>query len=87
MTEAPGETVEQRLRSLLVRVLDGAVDAESITDDVALTRGGLGLDSIVLLRLLNEIEQEFDLDIDDSDMGGELFQNISSLANYIRCQQ
>lgn len=87
MNDATGETVEQRLRSVLVRVLDGAVDAESITDDVALTRGGLGLDSIVLLRLLNEIEEEFDLDIDDSDMGAELFQNISSLANYIRSQQ
>lgn len=87
MNDIPPQSVEQRLKSALVRVLDDAVDEQSVTDDVALTGGGLGLDSIVLLRLLNEIEREFDLDIDDDDIGPELFHSISTLAAYIRGRQ
>lgn len=78
------ESVESRLIDVLFNTLEGSVAKETITEDIPLVGAGLGLDSIILLRLLNNIEETFNLEVGDDDITPELFANIKTLADYVR---
>lgn len=41
------------------------------------------LDSMAVLEILVAIEQRFNLEIDDTEMAGEIFETFGSLANFV----
>jgi acyl carrier protein len=56
---------------------------ESLSDDVGLLGQGIGLDSIEVLRVVVELEEEFDLTIDDRSLRPEVFATVGALVRFI----
>jgi serine O-acetyltransferase len=75
----------QRLAALIKRSLDGA-SASEVDAHTPLLGGGVGLDSLEVLRLINEIEEEFGLTIDEDALKPEHLTDVASLANFIKEQ-
>lgn len=79
---AIGEIITE-LKRLLVEDLDARITVEMVTDDVPLLESGLGLDSIVLYEFITLIEKRFGFEFADQDLGTEIFQNLTILAQHI----
>jgi len=79
------DELKDRLRRLIVDKLRiENRKPEEITDTMPLFGEGLGLDSIDALELVVALEQEFGIKVDDGEVGVKAFQNIDSLAAFIR---
>lgn len=54
--------------------------------DIALTEPltGYGVDSLLLVELLVEIEEKFDIAFDSSSLSGEHFATAAAIAGYVR---
>ena len=59
------------------------IQPDEIGDDAALFGEGLGLDSIDALELVVAIEKQFDVIIEDEEVGRQAFASISALADFI----
>ena len=60
------------------------ISAEEIDDDAPLFKAGLGLDSIDALELVVAIEKNFNVIIEDEDVGKEAFGSIRILAKFLQ---
>ena len=60
------------------------VSVEDIDNEEPLFREGLGLDSIDALELVVAIEKNFNVIIEDEDVGRRAFASILSLARFIQ---
>ena len=60
------------------------ISVEDIDDDAPLFKDGLGLDSIDALELVVAIEKNFDIIIEDEDVGKEAFGSIMILSRFIQ---
>ena len=58
------------------------VGVNNLTIDSDLIGGGL-LDSLNIVRLIQFIEQQFDLQIEDDDIEPALFSSVNHLADYV----
>jgi len=59
------------------------IQPDEIGDDAPLFGEGLGLDSIDALELVVAIEKQFDVIIEDEEVGRQAFASISALADFI----
>lgn len=73
----------ERIVALIRRSIDGT-SAREVDAHTPLLGGGVGLDSLEILRLINEIEEEFGLTIDEDVLKPEHLTDVSSLANFIK---
>jgi acyl carrier protein len=73
-------TVETRVREMLAKRL-GASDPTQLPSDIPLFHGGLGLDSMSAVDLLQEIEREFAVYIDDDNF--EVLDSIDQLVAFL----
>ena len=78
-----------KLRGFLKKMIIEALKLEEISvdeidDDAPLFKDGLGLDSIDALELVVAIEKNFDVIIEDEDVGKEAFGSIRILAAFIQ---
>ena len=60
------------------------ISVEKIDDDAPLFKEGLGLDSIDALELVVAIEKNFNVIIEDEDVGKEAFGSIRILAKFLQ---
>ena len=60
------------------------ISVDEIDDDAPLFKEGLGLDSIDALELVVAIEKNFNVIIEDEDVGKEAFGSIRVLAGFIQ---
>jgi acyl carrier protein len=77
------EEVETRLRKVLLETLSDPPEAFALGADVALIGSGLALDSIALLELVVELENEFEIVLDETTLRAEDFASISTLVDYV----
>jgi acyl carrier protein len=76
---------ESRIRAIILRRLHGTTcSQQKITMDTPILGKGLGLDSVEALALITEIEAEFDIGFDDEELAVGLFENIGTLAEFVR---
>lgn len=54
-----------------------------LTEDMTLNKDGLGLDSVMLLELVVELELMYDIEIEEEELSEENFLTIGSLGNFI----
>jgi len=80
------EAVEARLRLVLATVLNNEIDVSRLPADVALVNKGLSLDSVVLLRFVVSIENEFEIMLDDGILTREHFASLGSLARAVQAE-
>jgi acyl carrier protein len=60
------------------------VSAQDIDNEESLFREGLGLDSIDALELVVAIEKNFDVIIEDEDVGKRAFASIMALSRFVQ---
>lgn len=60
-----------------------SLNAADIVTETPLIGKGLGLDSVGILKLVVNLEEEFNIVFDESELSIEIFENIGSLVNYI----
>jgi acyl carrier protein len=84
-TEVPA--IVDRLKTILAEDLDIHVSKSEIRDDVSLMEDGLALDSVVLIELITHIETQFGFQLGDENLRTELFDNLTTLAEFIAAQR
>ncbi len=80
-------SLKDKIKNLLVERLNLDIPASEIGDSMALFGEGLGLDSIDALELVLGIEQEFNVKIEDEEVGAEALASVDSLASFISAKQ
>lgn len=72
------------IKALIIRAVQlPDVRAEDVGDDDAIFGDGLGLDSVDALELVVALEKEFDIQIEDEEMGRDLFRSPRALADFL----
>lgn len=77
--------IQETIKQLLIAEL--GLEPELVQNSDAgtpLLGRGIGLDSVEVTALLLSLEQEFDLQIPDSELTLDLVRNLGSLSAYIR---
>jgi acyl carrier protein len=74
--------IEDAIRRFIVVDL-GWAGSDELTDDYPLLETGV-LDSIGLVHVMTFLEDEFDLDVFDRDVGTRDFASIGSIARFVR---
>jgi acyl carrier protein len=73
------------LKEMIIEALKlEEISVDEIDDDAPLFKEGLGLDSIDALELVVAIEKNFNVIIEDEDVGKEAFGSIRILAAFIQ---
>ena len=75
--------IEDRVKKVILDMVERNLDPEKIVRETPLIGKGLGLDSVDLFDLVVNLEEEFDIFFEGSELGIEIFENIGSLVNYI----
>ena len=79
-----GDDVANRVRKIMVDVLDLAVHPEDIGADVSLYSPRIQLDSLHLLHLLVAVEDEFGCQIDDEDAMNADLRTVGDLVALVQ---
>jgi acyl carrier protein len=74
--------IEDSIRRFIVVDL-GWTGSDELTDDYPLLETGV-LDSIGLVHVMTFLQDEFDLDVFDRDVGTRDFASIGSIARFVR---
>jgi acyl carrier protein len=77
-TTADGLDVEGRIHALFLETLDIRIDS----NETDLIETGL-LDSLVLVELLLQLEQEFDVDVVAADLEIDDFRSVETIAAFV----
>ena len=68
----------EKVRDIIVRQLE--VDEESVTRDTSFTED-LDVDSLTLIELIAEFEDEFDIEIDEDEL--EKIKTVGDVVDYL----
>lgn len=78
------DNIRKRVAGVIVKQLK--IDAEKeilIGNDMPLIELGVGVDSVSTLELVIALENEFDLDIDESEVNSDVLHSLTTLTKYI----
>lgn len=79
--------MEKLVNELKVKIVEllNLVDfrPEDIDDEDQLVGGDFGIDSIDILEMVIMIDKDYDVLIDNRELGEKVFQNMKTLAGYI----
>lgn len=79
------EEIKNKLKEVITRVLLLECDPEQIKEnDLILTYGLNSLDS---LEILIEVEEEFEIQVDEDDLDSSLVDSLDNLSDYIMLKQ
>jgi len=73
--------VKEKIKAIIVSRLKDEQKIRTLEYETPLL--SLGIDSILALSILVEIEEEFNIEIDDSDLNMDKIRNISAFAELI----
>ena len=79
-----GKTIEPKLQEIF-KGIDGVAPFDEIDFNVDLFN--YGFSSVNILKLLVEVEEKFDIEIDDKDFSVDNFKDINSIVNFIQLKQ
>jgi len=76
--------IKQKLKELLVSSLSlEDISPEDIQDDDPLFGDGLGLDSLDAVEIVVLLQRNFGLEVKDMEKGRQIFQSVTTLAEYV----
>ncbi len=78
------DQIVKKISKIISEKTDVGYEHQSISADTELLTSGLGLDSVVMLRLIAAIEDEVGIEFDDTDLPLEVFKNVGTLAEAVR---
>lgn len=76
----------EKIREIVQATIDSSGLEVEVDDEVSLIEGGL-LDSMSIVKLVQELQQTFDIDIDFSDITISNFDSISALNEYVEVRK
>jgi len=76
-------SIEERIKKVLLGKALKNIDPKEIANSSQLIEFGVGLDSVATLELVVALEEEFQIQIDESEISAETFQTINSMARHI----
>lgn len=77
--------LEAKLKQQIIELLNlEDVNPAEVDNDANLFGDGLGLDSIDALELIVMFDKEYDIKLKDTEEGKQVFQSITTMADYIR---
>lgn len=71
------------VKTILVETLGIEDRADAINASSALFGGLPELDSLAVLELVTALEDHFHITVDDSEFGGEIFETLGSLTDFV----
>lgn len=75
-------SVEEKVKEIIVSRMRDKDKIANLNYDTPLL--SLGIDSILALSILVEIEEVYDIEIDDADLNMDKIKNIASFAQMVR---
>jgi|GEM_PF-934953 len=75
-------SLKENLKQFIIEAADGNVAMEDL-DRVGDTIKNLGLDSLAKIRVVVQIEEEYNLEIDVEEVRAEVFDSLALLAEYV----
>jgi acyl carrier protein len=73
----------EEVKSVLIETLGIEDRAYTISASTELFGNIPELDSLAVLELVTAIEESFDIVVDDSEFGGDIFETLGSLAAFV----
>ena len=81
------EKLLNELKSKIVEVLNlQDVNPDEIDPDEQLVGGRLGIDSIDVLEMVMMMEQDYEVVINNKELGAQVFVSLNTLAAYLQSQ-
>lgn len=75
--------IELKIKEIVVELLELDIDPEEIDSDELLIEGGINIDSLALIQIIDNIEEIFNIECDEEEIGGEIFTSIKTLALFV----
>ena len=75
--------IVEKIAQIITDKILASSSNQPIKADTALLSSGLKLDSITVLELIAEIETEFGVEFQDTDISVDLFQSVGTLAGIV----
>ncbi|WP_034860605.1 acyl carrier protein [Ruminiclostridium cellobioparum] len=75
-------TIEEKIKKIIVSKVRDEEKARSLEYGTPLLT--LGIDSILALSILVEVEEEFDIEIDDADLNMDRLRSIESFSALVK---
>ena len=75
-------TIVEKVKQIITSRMKDQAKIDALQYDTPLL--SLGIDSILALSILVEIEEAYDIEIDDSDLNMDKIKDISSFAELVR---
>ena len=72
----------QKIKEFIVEEFMPDVPVEELEDDFDLLTGGV-VDSLGLLKVVAWLEDEFDISVDESELGPESFRTVNAIKEYV----
>ena len=82
MSEKKSEEIQDKIKEIIVSVVDFELDKNGI-DSGENGIHNLGLNSLAMIKMLVEVEKEFDVELDIEEADPEVWSSVSNLSNYI----
>ena len=76
--------IRHRVKVAVSRALRLSMPPDEIPDNEVLFGEGAGPDSVVALELVFALEDEFGFEVDDDELGAELFDSVNTLIAYVK---
>jgi len=77
------DELKSQIKQAIVKSLKLPIRPDEIEDGAALFGAGLGLDSIDALELVLGLEQEFQIKVEDEEVGVKAFASVNALCDFI----
>jgi len=78
----PVDETTPKIKVFIVEEFMPDVPAEELEDDFDLLTGGV-VDSLGLLKVVAWLEDEFDIGVDDSELGPDSFRTVAAIKAYV----
>lgn len=82
MTERK-EVLGEKIRWLVIGKFNLDISPQDISAEQSLIELGVGVDSVSTLEFIMELEEEFGVSIDESEISPEVLETVESLSEFI----
>ena len=73
----------EKIRRLVVGKFNLDIEPQDISAEQSLIELGVGVDSVSTLEFIMELEEEFGVSIDESEISSEVLETVESLSAFI----
>lgn len=85
MSNVTSETMDS-VREVLISSLELQQTPDELHPDTALFGALPELDSLGVLALVTDLEERFDITVDDEEFGAELFETVGTLTEFVEAK-